>query len=114
VVSFDERGYTNPYDNVRNASIKALGKTRSDLDLLAGTLLTAQIGLTGQVIFHHGHALDLPFADGSFDLVWTQNSGMQIADKGRLNRGFFRAHGTFGVLFVPKPYCDLFLRNQTA
>jgi len=42
------------------------------------------MGLTGQVILHHGHALDLPFPDGSFDLVWMQNSGMQRADKGRL------------------------------
>lgn len=69
---------------VHTSSIKALGKTRSDLDLLAGALLTARMGLTGQVILHHGHALDLPFPDGSFDLVWMQNSGMQRADKGRL------------------------------
>ena len=43
---------------VHTSSIKALGKTRSDLDLLAGALLTARIGLTGQGILHHGHALD--------------------------------------------------------
>ena len=92
---------------VHTSSIKALGKTRSDLDLLAGALLTARIGLTGQVILHHRHAVALPFPDGSFDLVWTQNSGMQIADKGRLYHGFFRANGTFGgTLFaqgLPRP-----------
>ena len=26
----------------------------------------------------------MPFADGAFDLVWMQNVGMHIADKGRL------------------------------
>ena len=70
---------------VHTSSIQALGKTRSDLDLLAGALLTARIGLTGQGILHHGHALALPFPDG-----------------------------TFGVLFLPKAYRDLFLRDRTA
>ena len=51
---------------VHTSSIQALGKTRSDLDLLAGALLTARIGLTGQVILHHRHALALPFPDGTF------------------------------------------------
>ena len=55
--------------------------------LRAGALLTARMGLAEQVHFCHGQALALPFADGSFDLVWTQNSGMQLADKGRLYRG---------------------------
>jgi len=31
-----------------------------------------------------GDALDLPFADGSFDLVWTQHAAMNIPDKPRL------------------------------
>jgi SAM-dependent methyltransferase len=52
--------------------------------LRAGALLTARMGLMEQVHFCCGHALNLPFSDGSFDLVWTQNSGMQIADKARL------------------------------
>src|SRR5215471_845401 len=58
--------------------------------LRAGALLTARMGLAEQVHFCCGHALNLPFPDGSFDLVWTQNSGMQIADKARLYREFFR------------------------
>ena len=49
-----------------------------------GAMLTARTGLTGRVTFGHGSALDLPFADGSFDAVWMQNAGMNIADKGRL------------------------------
>ena len=59
------------------------------LDLTAeycrvGAMLTERTGLAGQVTFQQGDALDLPFADGQFDLVWTQHSSMNIADKGRL------------------------------
>ena len=50
----------------------------------AGILLTARTGLADRVAFRHGSALALPFADGAFDLVWMQNVGMHIADKGRL------------------------------
>lgn len=40
--------------------------------------------------FQHGDALELPFDDGSFDVVWTQHSSMNIADKRRLYAGFHR------------------------
>jgi len=33
---------------------------------------------------HRGSALALPFADDSFDVVWMQNVGMNIADKRKL------------------------------
>jgi SAM-dependent methyltransferase len=71
--------------------------------LRAGALLTARLGLTGRVTFCHGQALDLPFPDGSFDLVWTQNSGMQIADKVRLYGGFFRVLRSAGRLAQLEP-----------
>jgi SAM-dependent methyltransferase len=71
--------------------------------LRAGALLTARMGLTGRVTFVHGHALDLPFGDGSFDLVWTQNSGMHITDKSRLYRGFFRVLRPAGHLAQVEP-----------
>ena len=71
--------------------------------LRAGALLTARMGLAGQVCFCHGNALALPFPDGSFDLVWTQNSGMQIADKARLYRGFFRVLRPAGRLAQLEP-----------
>jgi SAM-dependent methyltransferase len=71
--------------------------------LHVGELLTARMGLTDQVTFRHGNALDLPFPDGSFDLVWTQNSGMQIADKNRLYSGFFRVLRPAGRLAQVEP-----------
>jgi SAM-dependent methyltransferase len=71
--------------------------------LRAGALLTARMGLTEQVHFCCGHALNLPFPDSSFDLVWTQNSGMQIADKVRLYREFFRVLRPGGRLAQLEP-----------
>lgn len=51
-----------------------------------GEDLTARAGLRDQVVFRHGDALDMPFPGGSFDLVWTQHSSMNIEDKERLYR----------------------------
>lgn len=50
----------------------------------AGELLTEQTGLSAQVRFQTGNALAMPFADGEFDVVWSQHSSMNIEDKERL------------------------------
>lgn len=71
-----------------NARVTVLDLTTDYLQ--TGELLTARMGLSEQVDFYHGDALDLPFPERSFDLVWTQNSGMNITDKSCLYRGFFR------------------------
>ena len=49
-----------------------------------GEMLTARTGLADRVTFQVGSALDMPFEDGSFDVAWTQHSGMNIPDKERL------------------------------
>ena len=49
----------------------------------AATALTARVGLTGRVDFRQGSALELPFADASFDLGWSQNVAMNIQDRAR-------------------------------
>ncbi len=46
-----------------------------------GEMLTARTGLSDRVAFRHGDALAMPFADGSFDAVWTQHATMNIEDK---------------------------------
>lgn len=48
---------------------------------LAAEMLTARLGLDSKVRFQCGSALELPFEDGAFDLVWMQNSSMNIPDK---------------------------------
>jgi SAM-dependent methyltransferase len=49
----------------------------------AASDLTRRTGLTGQVDFRQGSALELPFPDASFDLAWSQNVAMNIADRAR-------------------------------
>lgn len=61
------------------------------LDLTAeycavGETLTEWTKLEDKVSFVCGNALAMPFADGSFDVAWTQHASMNIADKA----GFYR------------------------
>jgi ubiquinone/menaquinone biosynthesis C-methylase UbiE len=43
--------------------------------------LTERVGLGDRVQFRQASALDLPFADAAFDVVWTEHTQMNIADK---------------------------------
>lgn len=52
--------------------------------------LTARTGLADKVSFKAANALDLPFEDGSFDVVWTQHVAMNIADRPRLYSEMYR------------------------
>ena len=63
-----------------------------------GTMLTARAGLGDRVAFRHGNALALPFPDGAFDVVWTQHSTMNIADKPALTRELVRVLAPSGRL----------------
>ena len=56
----------------------------------AAELLNRLTGLQDLVAVHEGSALDMPYADASFDVVWMQNVGMNIADKDGLYREFHR------------------------
>jgi ubiquinone/menaquinone biosynthesis C-methylase UbiE len=47
-------------------------------------MLTDRVGLSEQVSYQQGNALDLPFDDGVFDLAWMQHVAMNIPDKNRL------------------------------
>ncbi len=69
----------------------------------AARLLTARMGLEDRVGHQVGNALTLPFPDGAFDMVWTQNSGMNITDKERLYRGFHRVLRPGGLLAIQEP-----------
>ncbi len=54
-------------------------------DYCAGAVLLNRLtGLDDRVRVHQSSALDLPFPDESFDVVWMQNVGMNIADKRKL------------------------------
>jgi SAM-dependent methyltransferase len=68
----------------------------------AGTALTARIGLADRVTHRIGDALALD-VDAAFDVVWTQNSGMNVADKERLYAGFGRVLRPGGLLVLQEP-----------
>jgi MPBQ/MSBQ methyltransferase len=50
----------------------------------AGRALTERVGLQDAIEFFVGSSLAVPFADESYDVVWTQNASMNIADKAGL------------------------------
>lgn len=64
----------------------------------AGRMLTSLMKLEDRVTIQVGDALELSFKDNSFDAVWTQNSGMNIANKERLYAGFRRVIRPNGLL----------------
>jgi SAM-dependent methyltransferase len=55
-----------------------------------GRTLTAWTGLQDQVSFVNASAVDMPFPDASFDVVWTQHASMNISDKAGLYREIAR------------------------
>ena len=68
-----------------------------------GEALTARLRLTDRVSHRVGDALAVDTAGGMFDVVWTQNSGMNIADKERLYAGFARVLRPGGLLAFQEP-----------
>ena len=68
-----------------------------------GEALTKRLGLSDRVTHRIGNALALDVEPASFDVVWTQNSGMNIADKERLYAGFARALRPGGRLVIQEP-----------
>ena len=87
--------------------------TQSFCDVAA--LLSERVGI--KAAFRQGDALDLPFEDASFDVVWTEHAQMNIADKARFYgeirrvlkpRGQFAFHDVFagpkGPVAYPVPW----------
>jgi len=67
---------------------KVCGCRVTGIDLTAEFVATAaelarRTGLADRVDFRQGSALSLPFSDASFDLAWSQNVAMNIADRPR-------------------------------
>jgi len=60
-------------------------------DFCAGAVLLNRLtGLDDRIEVHKGSALDLPFPEDSFDVVWMQNVGMNIRDKRKLYGQIYR------------------------
>ena len=61
-------------------------------------MLTELCGMQDDVSFLHGNALEMPFDEGTFDLVWTQQAGMNIENKMKLYQEANRVLATGGRL----------------
>jgi SAM-dependent methyltransferase len=68
-----------------------------------GEVLTARLKLGDRVTHRVGNALALDVGPGAFDVVWTQNSGMNVADKDRLYANFARVVRRGGLLVTQEP-----------
>ena len=63
-------------------------------------MLSSRIGLEHLVDYRQGDATNLPFADASFDVVWTEHAAMNIPDKLRLYREMHRVLEPGGTLAI--------------
>jgi ubiquinone/menaquinone biosynthesis C-methylase UbiE len=82
-----------------------IGCSVTGLDLTAeycevAAQLAALTGLSHLVDYRQGDALQLPFPDLSFDVVWTQHASMNIANKPRLLGEAYRVLRPGGRLVI--------------
>ncbi|TMJ35477.1 MAG: methyltransferase domain-containing protein [Alphaproteobacteria bacterium] len=68
-----------------------------------GRVLTERCKLADRVVLQVGNALDLPYPDQTFDVVWCQNVAMNISDKAGLLAGAYRVLKP-GGLFTSTEY----------
>ncbi|CAL1352350.1 unnamed protein product [Linum trigynum] len=67
----------------RKYGAKCQGITLSPVQAQRANALAAAQGLADQAFFQVGDALDQPFPDGEFDLVWSMESGEHMPDKAK-------------------------------
>ena len=68
-----------------------------------GRVLTKRCKLADHVALRVGNALELPYSEQTFDVVWCQNVAMNIADKAGLFAGVYRVLKP-GGLFTSTEY----------
>lgn len=65
--------------NEYRCRVEGVDLTREYIDVAIE--LTCRVGLGHQVQFQNASALDLPFQENSFEVVWTEHAQMNIEDK---------------------------------
>ncbi|MGK2943584.1 MAG: class I SAM-dependent methyltransferase, partial [Desulfuromonadales bacterium] len=63
-------------------------------------MLARRLNLDSRVSYRHGNALDMPFADSCFDVLWTQHASMNISDKTGLYAEMWRVMKPGGILAI--------------
>ncbi len=85
--------------------VTTIDLTKSYVD--TAEMLTTMLRLNDQVKHYVGNALELPFDKSSFDVVWTQNSGMNISNKEQLYAGFHQVLREKGLLVFQEPMAGI-------
>lgn len=84
----------------REFGCRVTGIDLTDEYVRAAAMLAERVGLSNLVTCRQGDALDLPFLEATFDVVWTQHTAMNIPDKARLYREMFRVLKPGGALAI--------------
>ncbi len=84
----------------RTRGCRVTGLDLSEEYCQVAEMLSARVGLGERLTFRQGDALALPFADGSFDVVWSQHASMNIEDKAGLYAEMFRVLRSGGYLAI--------------
>jgi SAM-dependent methyltransferase len=81
-------------------AVRVTGIDLSPSFVAVARMLAERCGLADRVEFRQADALDLPFADASFDHAWTQHVAMNIADRDRFYRSIHRVLKPGGRLAI--------------
>jgi len=76
------------------------GITLSTWQVQRATALTAAECLSDKVVFQVADALDQPFPDGHFDLVWAMESGEHMLDKKKFMQELVRVAAPGGSIII--------------
>lgn len=76
------------------------GLDLTDDYIRAAAAIAHWLAMEDRLAYRQGDAMALPFADGAFDVVWTQHAAMNIPDKARLYREAARVLKPGGRLAV--------------
>lgn len=79
---------------------KVTGIDLSEEYCRVASMLAQRLGLDSHVSYRQGNALDMPFEDGTFDVLWTQHTAMNISDKTKLYAEMWRVLKPGGLLAV--------------
>jgi len=66
----------------------------------AAAMLTERIGLSMLVNYRQGDALNLPFSNETFDVVWTEHAAMNISNRPALYQEMYRVLKPGGTLAI--------------
>jgi len=84
----------------REFGCRVTGIDLTDEYCRAAAMLTERIGLSMLVNYRQGDALNLPFSNETFDVVWTEHAAMNISNRPALYQEMYRVLKPGGTLAI--------------